>query len=617
MNRYKLASLLLLGVAALAQTTAMAQVVPETIVYNAKIVTVDDDGFTSSVGTIAEAMSIRDGKIVALGANAQIRGQAGPNTKQIDLKGRTVLPGLIVVHDHPYDWAPGNPYSLKKVLTDDMVLFRYVKGSPQEQAQAFPGVLREALSKAKPGQWVYMVFPLGDNYEYGIDRSQGRIFQLINRDTLNQMSPNNPVVLRDVFTGMMVNDRAYEEAKRIYPYPDLTSVQSGGTNAQGLEQGFRWMFHEIVMRDHYAQLKEIHRLELSWWSGYGVTAFASQAYTPSNVKVYNDLSRSGQMAMRNMWAWNWRENVLLGDDYVSNASVFMEGLGNDFFWYGGARAAQTVGGGCSSLTPRTGSTGANQNCAYDPGGQNYKMLYRYIKNGGRYAITHTTADRDIDYVLEIIEKASAEAGMSLDEIRAKRHTFDHLTMSPRPDQIPLVKKLGMVPGGSPFYFFENSPRVLEQYGEQAVEWVMPKKSLVDAGIRSGFEIDRPLATTDSLTVLWTLARMIDRKSPADGKVYAPNQRVSRELALKTATIWGAYYLMREDRLGSLKPGKLADFIVLDRDYLTVPESDIEKLRVLMTVGGGKTTHLVPSLARELGTAPAGAQVELGGPASRY
>ena len=87
--------------------------------------------------------------------------------------------------------------------------------------------------------------------------------------------------------------------------------------------------------------------------------------------------------------------------------------------------------------------------------------------------------------------------------------------------------------------------------------------------------------------------------------------------LKSATLWGAYYAMREDQLGSLEPGKWADLVVLDKDYMTVPEDDILNLRVLMTMVGGKVVHLVPSLARELGMQAAGAQVELGGPAAQW
>jgi len=93
--------------------------------------------------------------------------------------------------------------------------------------------------------------------------------------------------------------------------------------------------------------------------------------------------------------------------------------------------------------------------------------------------------------------------------------------------------------------------------------------------------------------------------------------VDRASALKISTIWGAYYVMKENELGSIEPGKWADFAVLDKDYLTVPEDDIANIRVLMTVAGGKIVHLVPSLARDIGMQPAGAQVTLGGPAAQW
>ena len=133
---------------------------------------------------------------------------------------------------------------------------------------------------------------------------------------------------------------------------------------------------------------------------------------------------------------------------------------------------------------------------------------------------------------------------------------------------------------------------------------------------TGIEIDKPLELTNA-NAFTPLSWSITRKAQEDGKVYAQQQRISRELALKTATVWGAYYVLKEGRLGSLQPGKFADFLVLDRDYLTIPEEQIEEIRILMTAVGGKIVHLVPSLAKEVGMQPTGAQVELGGPAAKY
>ncbi|MBI4461021.1 MAG: amidohydrolase family protein [Acidobacteria bacterium] len=589
------------------------------IVFNAKIQTMDNDDFTNTLGAVAQAMSVKNGKIVAVGTNAQIRGQAGPNTRQIDLGGRTVMPGIIIVHDHPYDWADSNPYSLKRVLgKDDIVVHRFMKGSPEEQAKAFPGVLQEAVSKAKPGQWIHFVFSGGDRYEY-ISGPQSRpsILSRISREQLDQMSPNNPVLLQDTFVGTLPNNLAVAEAKKTYPFQDLTGGRGTRANQDGLEQAHRWFWHEIVMRNHYKELREVHRLELSWMTGYGVTAFSGSAFTPSHIKVYSDLDRSGEMAVRNQWGWNWRESALFNDDYVVNFAAWMDNMGSEYFWFGGGRGSENTGRSCSALPIRAdydpravdGPSVQSLNvCAWTPGTQNHRLLWNWIRNGGRFGTTHSLGDRDVDYLLEILEKASAEGGITLEEIRAKRHTFDHIEFNPRPDQIPIIKKLGMAPGGSTMHFWQGVPDRVAAYGIESAQQAMPKMSLVRAEIKSGFEIDRAFPTTE-LTPIWALWETIMHRRAWDGKAYAANQGLSRELAMKTATSWGSWYLRREDWLGSLKAGKFADFIVLDRDWATIPDDDIPKIRVFMTVVGGRVKHLVPSLARQLGMQPMGAQVE--------
>ncbi|MBI4461008.1 MAG: amidohydrolase family protein, partial [Acidobacteria bacterium] len=544
---------------------------PDMIVFNAKIQTMDNDDFTNNLGTVAQAMSVKNGRIVAVGTNAQIRGQAGPNTRQMDLGGRTVMPGLIVVHDHPYDWGDSNPYSLKRVLgAGDKVVHRYVRGTPEEQAKAFPGILQEAISKARPGQWIQIVFSHGERYEYPSDPNfEPGILSRISRDELIRMSPNNPVLLQNVMTGTMTNELALTEARKIYPFPNLTGGRGTRANTEGLEQAHRWFFHEIVMRDFYKEQRELQRLELSWMAGYGVTAFSGSAFTPSHIKVYSDLDRSGEMAVRNQWGWNWRESALFDDDYVVNFAAWMDGMGSDYFWFGGGRGGENTGRSCSALPIRPGLEPARVRslnvCAWTPGSPNHKLLWNFVRNGGRFGTTHSIGDRDVDYLLEILEKASAEGGITLEEIRAKRHTFDHLAFNPRPDQIPTIKKLGMAPGGSTMHFWEGAPERVEAYGPESVQQMMPKMSLVRAEIKGGFEIDRAFPTTE-LTPIWALWETIMHRRAWDGKAYAANQGLSRELAMKTATSWGSWYLRREDWLGSLKAGKFADFIVLDRDW---------------------------------------------------
>ena len=100
-------------------------------------------------------------------------------------------------------------------------------------------------------------------------------------------------------------------------------------------------------------------------------------------------------------------------------------------------------------------------------------------------------------------------------------------------------------------------------------------------------------------------RSVTRFNEKEQKVLGASERTDRIIQLKSLTRWGAYYVLRENVLGTLEPGKLADFIVLDRDFLTIPDDDIPKVKVLMTAVGGKVVHLMPALAQEIGMTPVG------------
>jgi predicted amidohydrolase YtcJ len=102
-----------------------------------------------------------------------------------------------------------------------------------------------------------------------------------------------------------------------------------------------------------------------------------------------------------------------------------------------------------------------------------------------------------------------------------------------------------------------------------------------------------------------ITKGMNRYNDRDRQVYGPGERTDRIIQLKALTVWAGYYMLRENQLGTLEPGKFADFIVLDRDYLTIPEEEIPRINVLMTAVGGKPVHLNSSLAAELGMQPVG------------
>ncbi len=172
--------------------------------------------------------------------------------------------------------------------------------------------------------------------------------------------------------------------------------------------------------------------------------------------------------------------------------------------------------------------------------------------------------------------------------------MDHCTLI-EPEDVPRAAKLGLMWSCSPLGEGDRAPMIAAAFGDKVAHtYVAPIKSMLDAGMNVSLEGE--WAGVESL---------ITRKDP-QGRVWGPEQRVDRETALRIATQNGANYVLKGDRLGSIEPGKLADLVVLDRDYITIPEEEISETRSLMTLLGGKPVFLHPDFSREYNLRPEGA-----------
>ncbi|MBI4464242.1 MAG: amidohydrolase family protein [Acidobacteria bacterium] len=584
---------------------------PELIVHNAQILTVDDDSFTSRLGTVAQAMAIRERKILAVGRDTEILELKGPSTKVIDLKGRIVMPGMINTHDHPYHWVLMHEAVYKKVIPDDVVVTRFLNGPVDEQFQKFEATLKEAVAKARPGQWVYIVFDEGPRQD-----DRGVINSWLRRDSsqqmMDQLAPNNPVAAGAVL-GTYLNIQGVEEYMKVYPNWENYTVaeQEGAENFRRFrvlgEYPKRRFFWDVMLRDHLAVATELVRQELSWFAGYGNTTIASTFEGYNAMTVHAQLEREGKLPVRLAWGYS---GPIFDDPFFLRSLAAQIGKGSDTFWLISA-VPETVLGSCTTFPTRTPEAKARERCVLAPGMPARQKLYNLVKAGVRIGTLHTGGDLDIQYLLEIIVQASKDAGMTPEEIRAKRHAFDHCFLAPRPDQIPLIKQLGIILSCSDNQIWESMLQNVQNYGERAATMMTPRRSLTEAGIFHTLELDEPLGSLDynGFFFYW---QGTTRKAP-DGQVYGPAERIGREIMIKAATTWASQYVLREDVLGSLEPGKFADFIVLNHDLLKVPEEELSDVRVLMTVVGGQVKHLAPPLARELGLSATGAQVELGPP----
>jgi predicted amidohydrolase YtcJ len=249
-----LVSLALLGGPALAQTVPPLLVsYPEMILHNGKIATMDDKSTTSNPGTIAQALAIREGKVLATGNNQQMLALRGPQTKVVDLRGRTVVPGIIDTHSHLFDYALD--------AQEDQAVRVRIRATAGETWESVKkktlDAVRQEVAKKKPGEWIALQLP-----NDAVDKD-GKVMNgivasrrgLINRSELDQLAPNNPVYLR-VRTTSIVNSRSIEIVKNIqHAKPDYWFRLPGpdpGTVGQTL-QGRKFALGEL-RRHHMVQL---------------------------------------------------------------------------------------------------------------------------------------------------------------------------------------------------------------------------------------------------------------------------------------------------------------------------------------------------------------------------
>lgn len=566
---------------------------PEMVVHNATIVTVDDASFNTLPGTIVQAMAVRDGKILATGTNEKILAMAGPQTKILDLGGRMVLPGLITTHDHLQEYAFGHEEVFKAAIPHDVVASNWVEGDPNkvvEISKKFEKALRETVQSAKPGQWIRMELFRGKEDQYRIVLTDFLMKdQPINKQLVDTVAPNNPVAVKSGIT-MLLNQKAIDlvKAKKVYQFKE--SELRTGVGGPDL---YRAVETDGILGGKVQLLAELYRGEMDWWTRYGITTVSSHVTGYEALGAWRLLDQSNRMPIR--YAWGYRDIPLRLDDLGLRRLSDLIGTGSDFFWLVGIHSA--LGGSCT-VAPAAAEVKRAETCSFTPGSKGREDLYRIIRVGGRVANMHTEGDKDIDHYLDVIEQASGDAGFTLDQIRAKRHAFDHCELAPRPDQIPRIKKLGVIVGCLSGYLWEEKTETQDQYyGKETTDRLVPRKSLTDAGIMNTFEIDRPLGHTARTPFSFFYLAM-SRKSRA-ANVHGAKESVDRVTALKSATTWASYYVLREDRLGTLEPNKFADFCVIDRDYLTIPEEQIPQIKVLMTVIGGKVRYLEGELAKEL------------------
>ncbi|MCH6545995.1 MAG: amidohydrolase family protein [Deltaproteobacteria bacterium] len=523
-----------------------------------------------------------------MGSNEQILALKGADTRVIDVEGRTVLPGIIDTHSHLQRYAID--HFGWRTIARQMIR---ISAEPDEawadvKKKTLDRIKQEAASRAT-GEWINLTFPRGGALdEDGTlrDPRQANLRGLLpSLEEVDEVAPNHPVYMQ-AGASAITNSRAQELIREVWyglEEPELMANNGVSSNTINRIMPTYFMIPDIET------LAEIYRQENVEWASFGITTWASSMRSMRVVAAYQLLDSRGEIAIRVAYA------PAAGTPLqVIPQMLAVEDYGSDYLW--GIGSSRKASDGAyptlyTSIEPPLISAEIKERELVLMTPQRRKAYFQFIEDsvaaGQRFANTHTAGDQALELTLDAIEKGSERAGLSLEEIRAKRHVIDHCTMNPRPDQIPRLKKLGIMMSCAPKYIENTSERVLRDYGERYVSWIAPVKSLIDGGVKPVLEIDTH-AIADIGTVFHYIGLLVNRD--VEGRIFAGSERIDRVQALKMSTAWAAEYVLREDLLGSLEKGKFADFIVIDKDYLDIPAGELGSIQALLTVVGGKIVY---------------------------
>jgi predicted amidohydrolase YtcJ len=523
------------------------------ILSNGKIITVDDRF------TIAQAVAIRGDRIVAVGTNQEIARLAGASTRRVDLMGKAVIPGLIDNHMH-----------LLRAGTTWVKELRFDGVESRKKAIELIQARAKALG---PGEWVFNIG--GWAHQQFADDPKP-----FTRDELDQIAPNNPVALQESYYQVFLNSRGLKAFGIEENVPDPTDFVKGSImrDAAGKPTGI--IKGDIAAtRPVAARLPKVEANELEASSAAlvadmnraGLTSFGVAGCNADVLEIFQKWKAQGHLNVRTFCiggaAASTPEQADRSIQQIAQMKLFQ---GDDYI--------DNVFFGESVYQPLHDPMFALKSNPRPDQLEQWRRMAMAIAKAGLPLHVHAELHDTIDAFLDQIEAVNKEHS-----IRNLRWTLAHVNQINAP-QLERMKKLGMYAAVHPWAVI-NGGIMHEGFGDGAYD--MPALATIQAsGIMWGFGTDATAA--NQYLPFTTLSFAVTGKMPGGLKVI--KQTISREDALIAHTRKNAFLVFHEDDLGAIQPGKLADLLVLDRDYLTIPADQIKDIKPTMTMVGGRIVY---------------------------
>ena len=568
--------------------TAIGNQRADTILHHGKIITVDKDF------NIVDAIAIKNGKFIGVGTNEEMQRLAGSHTELIDLAGKTVVPGFIDGHAH---------------MDREGLKFLYPSLEGKTSIEAIVKVIEKEIKKKKPGEWV-VTMPIGDyphyhGTEYPAFLKENRY---PNRLDIDRISPHNPVYIRGIWyywrqtfpIVSVANSHALKLAgidkNTEPPYEGLEIVkdeQTGEPTGVFLEwdqpAAVEFTLMSILPRfTHEDRVRGLKR-SMERYNAVGTTSvYEGHGISSETLRAYKELWDNRDMTVRSYLvpspAWDAVPGASI-EEVLRDWMVFASGIGfgDEMLRVGGVWT--TVGGPPTDRLRRRerpytawAGYGGDQSLPPERGTLDDLVLAAARANIRANAIV--AGPHLLDRYLDVFERVNEHI-----PIAEKRFVLQHLKYV-NDSQLSKIEKLGivptMIPGSS---LWRSGSQEIKGVDSETLETYFPFKSFVEKGIP--FVLCTDNVPINPLHVFWVV---VARKDRVTGEVIRPDQKISREDALRALTINGAYLTFEESIKGSIEVGKLADLAVLSGDLMTCPEDSINEIGVLLTMVGGRVIH---------------------------
>jgi predicted amidohydrolase YtcJ len=512
----------------------------------------------------AEAVASRNGEIVAVGSNEEIAAFTGADTEVIDAQGGMLLPGFIDTHVHFLSGGSG----LASVQLRDAA-------TPEE----FTRRIGDFAKTVEQGEWILV--GTWDHKNWG--------GELPRRDWIDAVTPDNPVWLMRLDGHMGVgNSLALKIAGVDADTQDIDGgeiVRDGDGRPTGVlkDNAMRLML-AAVPQPSRAQLDRYARAAMTYVAGNGVTTvhdvFSDDFNSWQSLDTFRRLQEQGELITRIYSIMPLPDWERLRDDVTAN------GRGDDWLKTGAVKGFMDGSLGSHTaaflepFTDTPGESGFLINTLEDT-----RTWVTGADAAGLQVMVHAIGDKAIRDLLDIFYDVAQANGE-----RDRRFRMEH-AQHIHADDIERFAIQGVIASMQPYHAIDDGRWADEVIGEQRAQTTYAFHSLIDSGAHLAFGSDWYVAPATPLEGIYAAVtrRTLDDANP-DG--WVPEQKITVEQALRAYTVEGAYASFEEDRKGMLKPGMLADMVLIDRDLTAIAPETIRDAQVLKTIVGGRTVFPV-------------------------